>query len=396
MPPVRRVELPEQGVAEAPDLPAGVVLVRVVDPQGRPLPDVRVRLGAMREGEHQAAREVRTRVDGVAQFDHLETGTNISYRASVEYEGARFSSPPFQLSPNVGEHVQIVRFPVENDPRSVLISDARVEITFNDDRLLVVQRVTIVNFSSMSISGQEVRPMAFVPREGLRFRLPRGFLAFRADEESLGMSDLRMTEEGGYAVLRGSILPMGAQQEGVSVAFQYRIKLDSSDIPLDLALPLPVLRATVVSQAPQGMRLEVEGMPQAEERTHNGQRILITGRERRSREDPALGEIHVRLAGIPPAAGPERAMAALAAAGIALGSVFAGVRNHRRRAGAPRDPALLRERKRRLLEEAAELGRAHAQGEVGPETYGRRRREIALELAAVLKDLAETKSEMRA
>jgi hypothetical protein len=390
LPNFRQMELPEQGAMEAPDLPRGVVLVRVVDARGEPLPDVTVRLGAMAAGERQAPRELRTRFDGVAQFEGLPTGVDVAYRASVEHEGARFSAPPFQLPSNAGYRVQLVRYDVEHEPRAVLISDARVEIGFQDDRVVVVQRASFVNFSSMSLDGQPPRPVAYVPREGLRFRLPAGFSAFRADEEIMG--DQRITEENGYAVLRGSIPPTGPTGR-IDVAFQYRIKLQGADLAFDVTLPsLPVLRATVVSQAPAGMQLDVQGMEPAEERVHNGQRILITGRQRERREDAPISTLRIRLSGLPSSTGPERQVATVLALLIVLGSLYLGVQNARGARTPRRDPEALRAERRRLMDEAAALEQARAAGDVGPQTYARRKREIVLALARVLRDLAEAKA----
>lgn len=393
LPNFRQVQLAEAGATEAADLPAGVILVRVVNALGEPVPDVLVRVGSMREGERQAAREVRTRADGVAQFDHLDTGTNVAYRVSTENAGAKFSATPFQLPSNAGYRVQLVRFDVDSQPHSILISDARVEIAFQDDRLVVVQRMNVVNFSSMSLRGEPPHPVAFVPpAPGLRFRLPEGFSVFRADEQNMG--DQRLTEENGYAVLHGSIPPTG-MTETIPLVFQYRVKLTGTEVAFNLTMPLPVLRATVVTQAPTGLRLEVEGMQPAEERTNNNQRILLTGRERQSREDAPIEQLHIRLAGIPPSAGPERNVAAVLAMTLAFGSVIFGVRNSRgaggRGARGRKDLAALKAERERLLAEAAELSRSRAAGDIGPETYARRHRELTIALAGVLKAIAESK-----
>lgn len=390
LPGFRHVQLPEEGVFESPDLPPGVVLVRVVDANGNPVPGVNVRLGSMRQGESHRSYEIRTRSDGVAQFEGLPTGTNFAYRASIEHQGARFVSQPFQISTGAGARVQIVRFDVEHEPRSVLISDARVEIAFRDDRLVVVQRASLVNFSNMSLTGQDPRPVAYVPAGGLRFRLPAGYSAFRAEEE---MSDVRITEENGYAVVRGTFPPTGPGRS-IAVAFQYHVKLESENMSLSLSLPaLPVLRATVVSQAPPGMRLEVEGFAPAEERHHEGQRILITGRQRQSREDPAISEMNIRLSGIPSMAGPERTVAVSIALALVFGSLVFGLRQRSRVGMTERNPSVSQAKQKRLLAEAVVWARAYAAGTIGPETHARRRRELIAALARVLAESAPASSQ---
>jgi hypothetical protein len=390
MPGFRQVPIPESFANEAADLPAGVVLVRVVDAQGAPIPNATVRMGSLREGERQEAVELPTRWDGVAQFEHVETGSNVSYRASVDYNGARSASAPFQLPTNAGYRVQLVRFDTDADARAVLIAEARVEISFSDDRLVVVERVNIVNFSNMSLSGQAPHPVAFVPQGGLRFRIPPGVNGFRVDEQSMG--DQHVTEENGMAVMRGSIPPTGAQGS-IPIVFQYRAKITGSEMSLDLSMPLPVLRATVVAQAPEGMRLDVEGMAPSEQRMHQGQRVLITGRERMRRDEPPIDTIAVQLSNIPASAGPERALSAVLAGFIALSAVVVGATHRKRNGGrATRDAAALESERMRWLAEATALHRAHERGEVGAETFARRKREIAFALASVLQRLAQTKS----
>ena len=392
---IQQMELPETGTAEARDLPAGVILVRVVDPSGNPVPNAPVRLGAMRDGEQQHAREATTRGDGIAQFDHLETGGTIAYRASTDNDGARFGATPFQLPSNAGYHVQLVRFPVVHDPRTVLVTEARVEVQFAEDRLIVAEHISLVNFSNMSLGGQPPRPVAFVPTNGLRFGLPSGATAFRDDPT---MGDQHITEEGGAAVLRGSIPPTGAS-EHIDLAFQYRVRYEGNSADIDVSLPLPVLRAIVGTQAAPGMQLSVEGMGGAEERTFNGQRILVTGRERTSREDPGLDHLHIRIANIPSSAGPERTAATVAALAIAFGSVAFGVRSKRERRDSSkraRPIESLEAERDRLLETARGLAREYAAGDLGPETFARRQREVSIALAGVFKSIAETKAAAQA
>ena len=70
---------------------------------------------------------------------------------------------------------------------------------------------------------------------------------------------------------------------------------------------------------------------------------------------------------------------------------FGAARKSSPRAGSKVRAAELAAHKDRLLSDAAQLARAHAEGEVGPETYARRRRELAQALARVLKEISEIK-----
>lgn len=393
MPNFRRAAVPANSSEENSAIPAGTVRVRVVDPQGNPVEGAQVQLRMLREGESAGSRDARSAADGLVQFEGLRTGMGLAYRAFTEVDGARYSAPPFIMSTTAGEEVRLVRFPVEHDPRGVLLSDVRTEITFQEDRLVVVVRASLVNFTNMSLDGREPRPVAFVPRDGVRFRLPEGYSAFRADEQR-AMGDQRVTEEQGFAVLRGSFAP-SAGGEAFEAAFQFRVKLEGrSEIPMVIGLPgMPVLRAVVATQAPTGMTLQVDGMGAPQERQHNGQRVLITGAQRQSREDAEINRISIRLRGIPASAGTSRTVAAVSAAAIvllSLATALSRLRAGRGAAAKKRDAETTRELRgdrERLLEALRELGEARRSGEVGPETFARQRRAIVEELALVLRAL---------
>jgi hypothetical protein len=151
-------------------------------------------------------------------------------------------------------------------------------------------------------------------------------------------------------------------------------------------LPLPVVSATVASEAPHGLTLTVSGMPAAQLHERNGDRILVTGVERRP-TDPAVESVRVTLGGIPRAAGPAREAAAVAAGALVLAAL--GMSLGRGRRGRARSLASLDAERDRVLAEAEELARQKAAGEVGPVSYARRRRELAVWLASLLKERDE-------
>ncbi len=377
---IHRAQLPEGSAEEASDLPPGVVVVRVVDAQNNPVPEASVRVGAMREGEPAGAQEIRTGPDGTARIERMETDGSVAYRLSTDHEGARFGAPPFQLPPNAGYRVQIVRHEVSHSPRAVLIWDARVEVRFKDERAIIVERVKIVNLTGMSLGQAPAHPTTYVPTEGLRFGIPEGHTAFVTQPS---MSDVRLTEEGNSIVLRGSIPPTAS--EPVDVVFQYQMKLSGGDVDLRMTLPLSVVSASVATEAPPGLTLSVDGMPAAEAQEGDGERILMTGLERRP-DDPAIQELHIHLGGIPRAAGPARTVATALAALVVFGALAYAL-SHRRRAAASRGRAEVEAERDRVLAAMADLAQQRADGDVGPVTYERRRRELAVWLASLLKEL---------
>jgi len=183
-------------------------------------------------------------------------------------------------------------------------------------------------------------------------------------------------------VLRGAIAP--TTETPLDVVFQYQLRLGGGDFTFDASLPLPVVSATVASEAPPGLTLSVDGMPPAQSREGNGERVLVTGMERRPSDAP-LETVRIRLGGIPRAAGPMRTAAAAAAGALVLASLVFAV-GRARKGGARRTAAEIDAERDRVLAEVEELARLKASGEVGPMTYARRRRELALWLASLLKE----------
>lgn len=379
-PEVHRAEVPRTVAEEAEGLEAGTVLVRVVDSAGRPLTDALVRLGAMREGNAETPREMRTDADGIARFERLDHGNNIAYRASTDWEGARFGATPFQLPAHRGYRVQLVRHAVDHTGRAVLLWDTRIEMRFKDDRLVVVHRHRVANLSGLALGSTQPDPRAYVPTEGMRFGLPAGYTAFTV---APSMDDLRVAAEGDVAVVRGSVLP--TLDEPQEITYQYHLRVSGGDMEFRTSLPLPLVNATVASEAPRGLALSVEGFPTPELRDSRGERIFVTGMQRRP-SDPPVREIRIRLTGIPASAGPARLVASLAGVGLVLGALGTAL-SRRRKARGGRPRAELEAERDRILDEMAELARLHREGEVGPQNYARRKDELTLWLATVLRSL---------
>lgn len=381
-PTVRRASLPQSFSEEDSNIPEGTIIVRVIDVQGAPVEGAPVRLGAMREGERDAPREARTGRDGLARFEGLATGGNIAYRASTELDGAKFGAVPFQLGSRTGQRVQLVRFEVEHEGRGVLLWDARTEMRFRDDRLTVVQRLRIANLSGLALGDEQPVPRAYVPRDGMRFQLPAGYTAFTSQPT---MSDVRMTTEGDVAILRGSIPP--TLNEPIEVVFQFQVKLSGGDVSLRLGMPVPVVNALVAVEAPPALTMIVDGMPTPETRESNGDRILLTGVSRQPNDAP-LRAISIQLHGIPSPAGPARPIATGAVALLIVGGLFTALRRGNTTSGK-RPRASIEAERDRALAEGAELARRHKDGDVGPVTYARRRRELTVWLSTLLKELDE-------
>ena len=92
--------------SESDAVPAGSIRVTVVDEHDTPVPDASVALGIMRQGGDRERTPSTTGADGVSTYSSLPTGTGQAYRVNVMFEGATYSSTPFQLPPTRGYDVR--------------------------------------------------------------------------------------------------------------------------------------------------------------------------------------------------------------------------------------------------------------------------------------------------
>ena len=150
-----------------------------------------------------------------------------------------------------------------------------------------------------------------------------------------------------------------------------------SAVDLEIGLPPNVGQLVVRAAAATGMKLEVQGFHEAVSQVNEeGQRELVTGKQLQDGDTP-LQKVHIGLRDLP-TPGPMRMIGTgLAAAFVASGIWLAVQRRARARPSIKRDRA-------RILDEVADLERAHARGDVGPKTYERATRELVDELASLL------------
>jgi hypothetical protein len=142
-------------------------------------------------------------------------------------------------------------------------------------------------------------------------------------------------------------------------------------------LPPNVAELRVITEYAPGMSLNVAGFePVQEARGPEGTRVLITRRMAPPGEQ-ALSSLTVELTGLP-TIGPERWYAVGAATLLALSGLWFA---RRTRKGEKPNSGEVRQARRLLLGDLGALEAARAQGEIGPETYERARRELVLALA---------------
>lgn len=344
-----------------PSIPAGQIRIRVVDEHGAPLADQEIQLGIMRQGGDRERTPGRTDATGTFTYTELPTGSGQAYRVNVPRGGATYSSTPFQLPTAIGYDVRVQTQQTVRSDRSLLLVLGQTMLELRDERIHVIQQARLSNLAAATY---------LFPEGGTRIELPEGYLSFQTQPV---MTDQRVVELAGEGVRIEGSLPTGQ----VTLAWAFDLPVTGSEMDIEIPNPFRTFQYRVISTAPRGMSMDVEGMPQAVRFEDQGQPLLGTEIQR-APDEPAFSTIHVRLRDIP---GPSPArLYAIAVASLLL---LGGVILFGRKPTDDRGRAERVARRNALLEEAAELERQLASGEIGPETRQSRRAAIVRELAVL-------------
>jgi hypothetical protein len=352
---------------EDPTLPAGTIVIELRDGEGVPLPGRDVFLGivenSVAKGESRQKKQAKTDASGNARFDGLDTGSTFAYRASTIRDGATYAAPPFNFPQAGGMKAELYAYPVTTDVSQASIAAQGIAyLELKDEVIQIEMAYRVYNLGSTTwlASGVEVP-------------LPPGFKAFNAQR---AMSDQVWEGSPQGTRFRGTLAP-GMHD----TAFRFQIPYpENGEAEISLGLLPHVQAMRVISDAPRGMELEVDGFPQGSPSTNgNGQRVLVTEKEL-PRMDPNFRKVQIRLQNLPMR--PRGRWYALGAALVALAAGLAYAAQAKRgKAQSEQDLALARER---LLEELERLERDRASGEVGPRTYEAARRSMLDALARLL------------
>lgn len=360
---------PQNSAAEEPSLPAGSIEASILDPDGKPMPNVQVTLGivenSVAKGEARRREFSLSGPDGKVRFDKLQNGSGVAYRISVAKDGATFAVPPFQLGAERGMSARLHVFPiVKSVEDAVILSKAALYVEIKDDRVQIEQMITIANF------GQK----AWVP-DDFTMQVPAGFRAFTTEQ---GMSDVGVDKLEGkdQLKLRGTFAP-GQHQ----VVYRWQLPYSGErELSFEVEAPPHLAQARVMAAAAQKMKLETDGMDAAKLDEMQGQRVLGIDWDQLSSKTP-MTSLRLHLRDIPESGLPSWLMrSGMAVASLVALSAIAVVRSGKRRSEA----RTKKDQRGSLLEELEELERAHGAGDIGPKTYERARRELIDQLALTL------------
>ena len=356
---------PPLAIAE-PDnrVPRGTIRVVVVDAQNDPVPGADIRIGIMKADSSRDSIMGRTDAAGVLEQSDLPTGSSQAYRVNVHYDGATYSSTPFRLEPDRGHLVRIRRLETTRDTRQLLQSLGQTMLEYKQGRVKVTQQAQLMNLSAETV---------VLDGDAIRFELPEGFTAFQTPDQ---MSDQRLVPDDEGFVVRGSVPP-----GRIALVWSYDLPLSGDEISFSTNMPFRTYGYRVMTDAAEGMRLEVDGFPRAEEHEgHGGRKLLVTQIER-GPQDASLERLRITVRGIP-GAGPARWLALGGALVLLIFGLLLATR------GGDRAGAISRARAARqteLLDEAADLEKLFRTSEVGPKFRERRMGEIVDELASLIR-----------
>ncbi len=350
------------------DVAADSVRVEVVDPEGAPVANAVVMLGVLGQGGGREKLRSTTDERGVAEFRKLQTGTAQAYRASLIYGGATYAAPPFRLSGEQGVMVRLVRRPTTREAKSVIQSLGQALIEFKDGRLHVSQQMRLANL------GKETYVF---PKSGLRVQMPKGFTAFAAQQT---MGDQRITPNETGVIVEGSVPPGEAV-----LTWAFDLPIHGSSTEFALPVPFRTFRIRVMSQAPPGLEMQVQGLPEAQQVDDSGSAVLMTQLQRKPSDAP-LRELRVTLKGVP-GPGPLRWFTVAIAALLVLAGVTATARLRQDSSATRNEAKRAREAKREeLLAQVRELDQQLTEGVIGDSYYKKTLSDIVTEVAATLRE----------
>lgn len=359
-------EPPPDTSNEDPSLPAGTIVATVQDADGKPVPRASLTLGILRnsvaKGESRERIAKTTDDQGTVRFDGLESGSGIAYRVTSSLDGATFAVMPFQLGAKMGTRAVLHIYPAEtNVDKTMAVSQAIIFAELKDDRIQLQQAISVFNFGKV----------AWVPPPSTIMTMPTGFTALNSQQ---GMSDVGIDAlEKQGARIRGTFGP-GRND------FEFRWQMPYSgdrEVTLDVPLPPHTAAIRVITPSGRDMKVEVEGFGPGTPRTDaQGGRALIF--EKQLRRDETQTKVRIFLRDLP-TPGPGRVIAAaLAAMAVVMGVVL----GRRQKASTELSPAERERIRKDLLLELEDMERARKQGDLGPKTYERARRDLIDRLAA--------------
>jgi hypothetical protein len=339
-------------------VPAGTVIVKTEDGDGKPIAGLDVVLGQARAGEN-GVRELKgkTNADGEATFTGLDAKPTSGYLVEAVKDGTRYAGKPFRLVENMGSRVTLSVRPVSRDVAQLSFGpESRFVFEVQDDAVQVIEILYLENPTTLPID-----PGA----GGLHIPLPE-----KAASAIVGpQAPANLSVNGHEAVWKGPVPPGETM-----LTVMYLMATGGARLELSQPTPVPFGATNVITEKIEGFAVEGQQMT-PEDRDMNGRAVVIY----RGPPSPAGGNITLTLTGLPHPGTVWSLVAAALAIAIVIGFTVHAMR------GAPvgaSSKEKLEQRRDHLLDELAAMDASDPKKQ-------KKRDELTEKLARLYKELDE-------
>ncbi len=235
-------------VDEAKELAAGILDIRVMDAEGKPLGNQMVRVAQMAKDGAVKAFEATTNATGTARLTDLPTGEEFGFVAVTELGGIRVGSRPFRMSAASGMRALLEPLKSTKDTSKLqTASPSYIVMEYREGGVVVQENLTVHN------AGDAL----YDPNPGsLRFDLPTGFVQAQAMAEGTPLE----LEPGVAMMMRARIMPTAGSRAETAARFAFLMPTDS-DAALVFTQKFPISLTETLLLVPEGPmgKLEVKG-----------------------------------------------------------------------------------------------------------------------------------------
>jgi hypothetical protein len=358
-------------------LPVKTLEVRVLDEDGRAIPNHPVTLGSVDTTNKVDVRHATTDGSGVARFTDLPNGKTTGYAAVTDVHGLHIGTEPFAMPEDSGARAEIRALARTSDPAVITIGEgARVILQMREDTLQFLEILPLENKSDK----------LFDPGPGaVEIPLPTEFTGAEA-----GQSDRKIEIRQGRGVgIHGTISPKSAlggndaKAAGNEVTFGFVMPYHGTTREFAQPVPTGSGLITLITEQLPGLEVSGPGVGARESRELNGRKYWVMPVS----AIPPGGTLTFTVTGLPSTDRTGRNVAgalALALVGVALAFARQPKDSAQRAAASERDR--LTARREALFAELVAVERQARAGAVGatPE----RRRELVGKLEGVYQQLA--------
>ena len=359
---------PLRGAPVQPDakVPPGVVEVRLVGADGKPMSGQKVILVSANREKQVTQREATSGPDGKARFDKVAAVAELGYLVAMRYENMTINSAPFKMVEKPGMAVELKVFrPTHEASQLVLANQSHIAIELGDEALSVIENLVLENRGEATYDPGPA---------GLFFPLPEGFTSAQGAEDA--PSQFQIAEKKGV-YWKGPVPP-----GRMTLRFGFVLPIAGPEYAFHQSFPMPLEGPRIFIERDEKMEVEGPTAKAREERTFNGRKYFLVGSDDRL---PAGAAIDLTLRNLP-LTEKTGAYLALAASILVAGWGFVMTRGHARAQNGEKRKKL-EERRERLLGELVSVEELGRSGRMDPTRHKARREELVSGLERVYREL---------